>query len=273
MSKAAGDKQRWPYQFVDLVDRATKWIVSGATIAVLLWSMPSRSGGDDSPVLQSSGSAIKGTTSLPPRAYAVPYAVLGAIVNALLTKVLKRLLAVRRPKGARRQNVSHGMPSSHASSIAFLATAAGYGAVCMLDDPSLAPPPIMRSIVVPFVALAGGATLSSLRVLQGHHTVAQIAVGFVQGWSVCAIWLLGGRGRWGLVPPRPSTDGESMLLLPGRLVLLGSRGMASWCEASPTHPTIVDGWPALRQHCRLLFLVVAVAATAWQLPKWVREEA
>ena len=95
---------------------------------------------------------------------------LGAVCNALLSKILKRIINKSRPKGA--QLSDPGMPSSHAQSLFFFA---GYLSLAALQSPML-PTAALRWLAAS--AIAGlAAALTLLRVRDGLHTVAQVSVG------------------------------------------------------------------------------------------------
>ena len=128
-----------------------------------------------------------------------PFFLLWALCTAILGKIIKRFLAHARPPTARRR--SHGMPSSHANSLACLSSIAsiamlGYDAYgvgsCALGaaDPSSAAPwprhPAMCGafIIAPVVVAAG---LTILRVTEGHHTVSQVAAGWLLGSASAAV--------------------------------------------------------------------------------------
>lgn len=100
----------------------------------------------------------------------VAVALAGALGNAALAKILKRLLRVPRPEGSGKHDA--GMPSSHAASLVYLARAAG------------------RAVTgAGATALAAGAALAcAWRVRCGYHTAAQVFAGSVQGVAVEAAW-------------------------------------------------------------------------------------
>uniref|UniRef100_A0A0G4HKN4 Phosphatidic acid phosphatase type 2/haloperoxidase domain-containing protein n=1 Tax=Chromera velia CCMP2878 TaxID=1169474 RepID=A0A0G4HKN4_9ALVE len=90
-----------------------------------------------SPLLKAVGSTTRYTVSglvgvllFTRRDAAALTCVVGALMNAIAGKILKRLLNLSRPPGARQSDP--GMPSSHATSLFFLATSA---AVCLLRPP------------------------------------------------------------------------------------------------------------------------------------------
>ena len=146
----------------------TKVVVSGATFAFLCWRRD---------------------------VYTAVF-IYGAICNALLSKILKRLINAARPAGA--QLSDPGMPSSHAMSLFFFAAFLSNGALEWHVSDTLYISSKMLSLVndhlrllqrtaaVGVVALA--AVLAVLRVRAGLHTVAQISVGSAIGACNGAVW-------------------------------------------------------------------------------------
>lgn len=107
----------------------------------------------------------------------------GAICNALLSKVLKRLINISRPVGARLSDP--GMPSSHAQSLFFFAAYLASGVAGWQTLPS---PMLRAGAAVGLVLLATGLTL--LRVRAGLHTPLQVGVGAVIGAvNGAAMWV------------------------------------------------------------------------------------
>lgn len=101
----------------------------------------------------------------------------GAIGNALLSKVLKRLLNEARPSGARLKDP--GMPSSHSQSLFFFASYLSCAA-------AHATRPALRVGAVALLPLAG--FLAWQRVRAGLHTPAQVLVGGTIGCATGAGW-------------------------------------------------------------------------------------
>ena len=114
---------------------------------------------------------------------------LGAISNALLSKILKRLINASRPTGAQLEDP--GMPSSHAQSLFFFAAFLASGAQIWSMPSSFELSPMQTvqlraAASLAIVALA--AMLTLLRVRAGLHTMAQISVGAVIGAANGASW-------------------------------------------------------------------------------------
>ena len=139
----------------------TKWVVSGAAFATL---------------------CVR-------RDLATALCIFGAIVNALLAKLCKRLFNASRPDGAGLSDP--GMPSSHAQSLFFFATYLSM----MLDEPALSS--VLRgnaytfilSRLLPVAFFGAAAVLASLRVRAGLHTIAQVGVGACFGSAFGAGWV------------------------------------------------------------------------------------
>jgi len=169
--------QEMPTGFVSNAASKTRWIVSGLAAATLFWRQ------DAATIL----------------------CITGAILNALLSKVLKRVINESRPEGARLADP--GMPSSHSQSLFFFATylSAAAAQAETLTLPALhatVPPAVLPSIVfisssslalkaaiaAGLFALASGA--AAYRVAVGLHTPAQIGAGAAIGSATGLSWLL-----------------------------------------------------------------------------------
>ena len=97
---------------------------------------------------------------------------IGACMNGLAAKLLKRLLNIRRPSGAALSDP--GFPSSHAASLFFFAAALAGSARCSSDDAA--------------ALYAIAAALSYARVYAGLHTLFQVAGGALLGATSSALW-------------------------------------------------------------------------------------
>ena len=145
--------------------------------------------------------------------------ILGAIVNALLSKVLKRIINASRPPGA--QLADPGMPSSHAQSLFFFASYLGVGThywpVADPHDGRL--PRAMAATLILTVA----ALLTLLRVRAGLHTMAQITVGAaIGGTNGACFYYLSPTFERALVRATPESYGTAFtvaLLVLGALVV------------------------------------------------------
>lgn len=102
---------------------------------------------------------------------------LAALSNALLGKILKRIINASRPVGA--QLSDPGMPSSHALSLFFFAGYLASGALVWPTLPVEGDP--LRWTLASALVLTAGA-LTYLRVQAGLHTISQCAVGACIGF-------------------------------------------------------------------------------------------
>jgi len=128
---------------------STRWAVAGAAATTLLWRR------DTATVLCLSG----------------------AVLNGLLSKVLKRVINEARPAGARLRDP--GMPSSHAQSLFFFAA---YISVALaLAETGL--PALWAALIFSSAAAAAG-----WRVYSGLHSLQQVGVGALIGSLFGAAW-------------------------------------------------------------------------------------
>ena len=133
------------------VNESTKFIVSGACLAVLLTH-----------------------PNVP-----VCWCLSGSVFNSLNSKLLKRLINESRPEGATK--LDPGMPSSHAQSLAFLST---YAALATGASGALGP----WGAAAGAATVALGVFLAWLRVALGYHTWPQVAVGYGVGVANALLW-------------------------------------------------------------------------------------
>lgn len=103
-----------------------------------------------------------------------------ALVNAIIGKGLKRIIGEARPLGATDCSKTQGMPSSHANSLFFWATALSIRA---MDGPF--------AIVVAITTYGYAALIALTRcTLTSQHTVAQVVVvGYIGTFSACVFEL------------------------------------------------------------------------------------
>ncbi|CAM9400702.1 unnamed protein product [Ectocarpus fasciculatus] len=114
--------------------------------------------------------------------------VLGSLINAVFSKVLKKTINQVRPDGA--QLSDPGMPSSHAMSLFYLGTYLVIGleehGVLLLDPPL---PPWPLGVTQTQTLLGMYALTASLwRVKAGFHTLPQVAVGAAVGAVDAVLW-------------------------------------------------------------------------------------
>ena len=168
------------------VNESTKFIVSGACLAVLLTH-----------------------PNVP-----VCWCLSGSVFNSLNSKLLKRLINESRPEGATK--LDPGMPSSHAVSLSYLST---YAACALLlrgggypDVPGAwpVPPSFVRPGACALVAL--GVFLTWLRVRLGYHNNAQVCVGYGIGAVTSLGWLWCGEN---VVGPALATDPNAIKYVQG----------------------------------------------------------
>lgn len=103
--------------------------------------------------------------------------VLGAVIMGAASKLLKRLLRMPRPAGARQSD--YGMPSSHATLLMFLAR--GFARLMLPKLGWAGPLPTAASMLLPFC-------VAMLRWLSGEHTAAQVGVGAALGLVSAELW-------------------------------------------------------------------------------------
>ncbi|KPI88360.1 hypothetical protein ABL78_2535 [Leptomonas seymouri] len=157
----------------------------------------------------------------------VPVFIANACITAGLSKVLKRCINHSRPPGARKS--SPGMPSNHATVLSFLSVCAVFALQICVEStpvpgltrnnawrlfPVPAVPDIPASWVKPLQALliVYSLYLTRLRVVQGHHTVAQVVVGYLFGTGCAVLCLTANYARYGGKQPGGRVDELSFLM-------------------------------------------------------------
>ena len=145
------------------VNESTKFIVSGACLAVLITH-----------------------PNVP-----VCWCLSGSVFNSLNSKLLKRLINESRPDGATK--LDPGMPSSHAVSLSYLSV---YAASALLlrgggfpDVPGAWPVPVQGVQPGAAALVTAGLFLTWLRVHLGYHNWAQVCVGYGIGSVTALGWL------------------------------------------------------------------------------------
>jgi membrane-associated phospholipid phosphatase len=99
---------------------------------------------------------------------------IGALANAVATKVAKRIIKAPRPESAPdRKKGSAGMPSSHASSLAFLSVAFA----------------LLQKELYTLGVVAGAVFAASWRVHANYHTVPQMVAGIAFGSVAAWLWV------------------------------------------------------------------------------------
>ncbi|CAM9617864.1 unnamed protein product [Scytosiphon promiscuus] len=114
--------------------------------------------------------------------------VIGSLLNAVFSKVLKKTINQVRPDGARLSDP--GMPSSHAMSLFYLGTYLVLGLQnhgALMVDPSLPRWPLGVTETQSLLGLYA-VTASLWRVKAGFHTLPQVCVGAVVGTADAFLW-------------------------------------------------------------------------------------
>lgn len=115
---------------------------------------------------------------------AMPAMTAACCVTAATSKVLKRVVNQNRPAGA--QKLSPGMPSNHATSLAFLSVVG-----CVAVDRSAASSRdgwgFLSGSAVQAAIIGYGLYGTALRVRCGHHTPAQVIVGYLFGFCSASL--------------------------------------------------------------------------------------
>ncbi|XP_071739119.1 lipid phosphate phosphatase epsilon 2, chloroplastic-like [Rutidosis leptorrhynchoides] len=107
------------------------------------------------------------------------WAVIGAVLNVLLSFVLKRILNQERPYSD--VCSGPGMPSTHAQSISFAAVFIILSITGWLEVNGI-------SVILSGLVIAVGVYLSWLRVLLRYHTTCQVVAGTVVGSIFSLLW-------------------------------------------------------------------------------------
>ncbi|BBN19570.1 hypothetical protein Mp_8g11750 [Marchantia polymorpha subsp. ruderalis] len=157
LEKLVGDGSTAPNlrisAFQTRLNKASKWLVTSATVGVVLWRH------DESAL----------------------WASLGAVLSGGIGKAMKHLINDKRPDSADGRKADPGMPSSHAQGFLYLSTYASLG---LLSWQSLS----VWTITSVCAVLLTAAYLSWLRVADGLHTIPQILVGGTLGCTVASSW-------------------------------------------------------------------------------------
>ncbi|XP_062220042.1 lipid phosphate phosphatase epsilon 2, chloroplastic-like [Phragmites australis] len=135
------------------LNRMSKWLVAGSFAFAALWKHDAE----------------------------IMWALIGAVVNSLLSQILKKMLNHERPASALRSDP--GMPSSHAQSIFYAATILVLSLFYWLGTNYL-------TMILGPATLSMATYLSWLRVSQRLHTLNQVVVGAAVGSALGALWLL-----------------------------------------------------------------------------------
>mmetsp|Transcript_70992 Transcript_70992/g.160668 ORF Transcript_70992/g.160668 Transcript_70992/m.160668 type:complete len:276 (-) Transcript_70992:80-907(-) len=159
--------------------------------------------------------------------------VVGGVLNAALSKVLKRVINEARPEGAR--TADPGMPSSHSMSLFFLACFCACAALSWQPEPASLLAAVHRPRVEAAALIGYAVVGSSWRIGAGYHTAAQVGVGSALGactgigwFYACQTWLWDATAR--LFPGGKAPLGATICLLTLGAAAVGSveRKIKSW---------------------------------------------
>ena len=133
------------------INESTKWVVSALVFGILLGK----------------------------RDETTAWCIIGGVITAILCRVLKFIIQASRPSSSVRSDP--GMPSSHASTLAFLSA---FPSLMVLEGHHG-----LSSFLLAWSLPMGGIFLTSLRVILGYHTVPQVVVGWLLGTTMAYVWL------------------------------------------------------------------------------------
>ncbi|KAJ7063246.1 PAP2-domain-containing protein [Mycena amicta] len=118
------------------------------------------------------------------RSAGVAYFASGALSTTLSVKyIVKRI--IRQPRPVLSGKKTYGWPSTHASSVSFIAAYISFAAAYLPLHPSLHP----ATRWFPLVAVPWAALVMLSRIWLGHHTMSQIAAGSIYGILWAWIWV------------------------------------------------------------------------------------
>lgn len=175
-NSTAQEETRGALSVLAYINESTKWVVSGIAFTILIGK----------------------------RDESTAWCIIGGVISAIVCRTLKFVINASRPLNARKSDP--GMPSSHASTLAFLSM---YPSMMLLEHSS-GVKVAMSNVALASGLIAGGVFLTSLRVVLGYHTWPQVVVGWCLGSFVAILWQYIGVsivlpylishavGRWGL---------------------------------------------------------------------------
>ncbi|KPA84023.1 hypothetical protein ABB37_02157 [Leptomonas pyrrhocoris] len=154
----------------------------------------------------------------------VPIFITSGCLTAGLSKGLKRVINQSRPPGA--PKLSPGMPSNHATALSFLCVSTVFELQKFSEhtvvhglvptnrwklSPIHMAPDIPVNWVKPLQAfvILYSVYLTRLRVVHGHHTMAQVVVGYIFGASCAALCLIANYAGFAGGPPGGRVDALS----------------------------------------------------------------
>lgn len=133
------------------INESTKWVVSSLVFGILLWK----------------------------RDETTAWCIIGGVITAIACRTLKFLINASRPSSSVKSDP--GMPSSHASTLAFLSV---FPSLVVLQARHG-----LSSFLLAWSLPMGAIFLTSLRVILGYHTVPQVVVGWMLGATIAYTWL------------------------------------------------------------------------------------
>jgi len=133
------------------INESTKWLVSALVFGILLGK----------------------------RDETTAWCIIGGVITAIVCRTLKFLINASRPPSSAKSDP--GMPSSHASTLAFLSV---FPSLLVLQAQHG-----LSSFLIAWSLPMGGIFLTSLRVILGYHTVPQVVVGWILGTIMAYMWL------------------------------------------------------------------------------------
>ncbi|KAK9052538.1 hypothetical protein SSX86_029167 [Deinandra increscens subsp. villosa] len=107
------------------------------------------------------------------------WAVMGSVVNIMLSVTLKQIFKQERPVS--RSNSGHGMPSSHAQAIFYNILFYLFSVVEWKGFSGV-------TVILSMFVVATGSYFSWLRVSQHYHTATQVVVGAIVGSVFAVLW-------------------------------------------------------------------------------------
>jgi len=127
------------------------------------------------------------------RSVGVGYFCAGAMACMVSVKLIKPILRQARPVQTTplRQKETYGMPSTHSTAITYFGTYIPLACAWLPLHESLPESPLLRPFVALFMILLA-CTVAGSRILLGHHTVPQVIVGCIYGFTFACIWF----GLW-----------------------------------------------------------------------------
>ncbi|PIA13894.1 hypothetical protein COEREDRAFT_32893, partial [Coemansia reversa NRRL 1564] len=109
----------------------------------------------------------------------------GACICVASAKVLKQLIRQKRPPSNRNTSRTFGMPSTHSAGLIYFVTFIVLVAQSASKEHGLSK---RHALVSTFALCVVGSAAAISRVLNGHHTLAQVIAGSCLGASFASVW-------------------------------------------------------------------------------------